>query len=271
LTGNDSQTPFAEKEIVYRVHDPKKVRVKKNVQYGGIEEPSLLMDLYYPSDMSEKARLPVVIFVCGYSIDRIVEMTGKKFKDIGQYVSWGKLIAHAGFIGITYDTEHPERDINVLINFINKNASSLGINQEKMCLWSCSANSLLAISLLIRKDISDIESAVFYYGVLFDQGFELEIARFAKEVGIVYPSTLKQVEFSPQKIPVLIVRAGLEQNAVLNRSIDLCLARLIGLNYPVQFINYSKGQHGFDVLDDNEQSKTIIKTTLTFIKDNFKE
>ncbi|MFW9854875.1 MAG: alpha/beta hydrolase [Candidatus Thorarchaeota archaeon] len=271
MTGNDSETPFAEKEIVYRIHDSKKVRVKKNLQYGGIEEPSLVMDLYYPPDMREKAQLPVVIFVCGYSIARIVEMTGEKFKDIGQYVSWGKLIAQTGLIGIAYDTEHPEGDITKLLTFISKNASSLGIDPEKICLWSCSGNSLLAISLLMQGDIKDFKSAVFYYGILFDKDLELEIARFAKEGGFIYPSILEKNEFSQHKIPLLIVRAGLEQSAVLNRSIDLYLARLIALNNLVHFINYPNGQHGFDVLDDNKQSRDIIRTTLTFIKDNFNE
>ncbi|MFW9780466.1 MAG: alpha/beta hydrolase [Candidatus Heimdallarchaeota archaeon] len=271
MTGNDSNTPFAEKKIVYTIPGAKKVRMKKNVQYGGIEAPSLLMDLYYPSDVGENVLLPVVIFVSGYSMERIVEMTGRKFKDIAQYTSWGKLIAQVGFIGITYDAKQPERDITALLNFINKNAPSLGINHEKICLWSCSANSLLAISLLMQAGMDDIESVVIYYGILFDQELEQEIAELTKEVGSVYPSTLKQDDLKLQKIPVLIVRAGQDQSAVLNRSIDLFLARLIDLNYPVQFINYSRGQHGFDVLDDYKQSRDIIKTTLAFIKDNFRE
>jgi hypothetical protein len=66
----------------------------------------LTMDIYYPQALRKGARPPVVLFVMGYSDASPV--TKGPLKDMSAYVSWGRLTAAAGMIGVTYQTLRPE-------------------------------------------------------------------------------------------------------------------------------------------------------------------
>jgi hypothetical protein len=67
-------------------------------------------------------------------------------------------------------------------------------------------------------------------------------------------------------LPLLIVRAGLENVPHLNNTIDHFISKAINQNLQIEFINYREGQHGFDAYDDNDQSREIIKKTIDFWK-----
>ena len=81
-----------------------------------------------------------------------------------------------------------------------------------------------------------------------------------------YPLTTKTFEDLPQDVPLFIVRAGLEENPYLNESIDQFVDEAVARNVPMVFINYSDGQHGFDVHDNNDKSREIINQTLEFMR-----
>jgi putative ABC transport system permease protein len=67
-------------------------------------------------------------------------------------------------------------------------------------------------------------------------------------------------------LPLLIVRAGLEPNAELQRNLDAYVATLLAQNTPLTLINYPDGHHSFDLVDDNERSREIIRETLAFLQ-----
>jgi tetratricopeptide (TPR) repeat protein len=52
----------------------------------------------------------------------------------------------------------------------------------------------------------------------------------------------------------------------INTSIDQFTAKALGADAPMTLVNYVDAQHGFDLLDDNDQSREVIKQTLDFMK-----
>lgn len=88
---------------------------ESDIVYG----PDLLMvmDLYYPKTTAKVTakKMPVVIFVTGYSDSGFEKMTGMKLKDVKQYKSWAQAVAASGIIGITYSNIDPEKDIFTLL------------------------------------------------------------------------------------------------------------------------------------------------------------
>lgn len=66
--------------------------------------------------------------------------------------------------------------------------------------------------------------------------------------------------------PMLVVRADMDR-PVFNESIDRFVQEAKLLGHAITFINHPNGQHAFDILDDDETSRQIIKDTLVFMKD----
>ena len=66
------------------------------------------------------------------------------------------------------------------------------------------------------------------------------------------------------RAPIFIMRAGLE-GPDINVSIDNFVAKALTQNVSITAINHPTGHHGFDILDDDERSREIIRQTLDFI------
>jgi hypothetical protein len=65
--------------------------------------------------------------------------------------------------------------------------------------------------------------------------------------------------------PVFVARAGLDhplRNGTIDHFIELAISR----NAPIHVVNHPTGHHGFDIEDDNDRSREIIRSTLEFIR-----
>jgi hypothetical protein len=67
-------------------------------------------------------------------------------------------------------------------------------------------------------------------------------------------------------LPIFIARAGQDQMPYLNKTIDFFLAEAVTCNLPASFVNHSGASHAFDLFDDNDASRNIIKTILAFLQ-----
>ena len=81
-----------------------------------------------------------------------------------------------------------------------------------------------------------------------------------------YFSDLRKISRIPENIPMLVTRAGKDQLQIVINTTDYFVAEATKSNAQLTFINYSDGQHNFDILDDTETSKLIIRQTVDFMK-----
>jgi hypothetical protein len=65
--------------------------------------------------------------------------------------------------------------------------------------------------------------------------------------------------------PMFIVRAGLDSEMV-NRGIDIFIQEALSANAFLDLANHRNGRHGFDFLDDDDRSRSIIAGALAFAK-----
>jgi hypothetical protein len=63
-----------------------------------------------------------------------------------------------------------------------------------------------------------------------------------------------------------LVRAGRERFAGLNEALDLFLAKALARNLPVTLVNHATGPHAFDLDDDSENSREVVKQILAFMR-----
>lgn len=227
------------KPVVYRLPGMDDANVKRDVAYKTANGVELKMDVYYPAGMKSDARLPLVIFINGVGDPPDERM---KVKDWGQYTCWPKLIAASGLIAISYETRtaDPNADTQELIEYVRKNAASLKVDENSICLWSCSANVRVGLPLVMQAERKYIRCAVVYYGAA------------------AVPSMRNDV-------PIFMARAGRDMTN-LNAGIDNFVRASLAEDVPVTLVNYVNGRHAFDLIDDTDESREVIKQTLGFIK-----
>ncbi|HET9712453.1 MAG TPA: alpha/beta hydrolase [Pyrinomonadaceae bacterium] len=262
---------FAFKRIVYSVPEMTRVKVTKNLIYKRASAEELKMDVYSPPG---KRLRPVVIFIHGGRIPRNLLTTPK---DWGAYVSLGQLVAASGFVGVTFNHRFytwesladSQSDVMDLISYIRDNAESLGVDKERIILWALSAGGIF-LSQPLQQAHPYIRSIVAYYPEL-----DLQNQRKAAPASVT-DETLRQ--FSPvhhlgnkekSVPPMFIARAGLD-DAELNAGIDRFVQLALSRNLTVDVVNHATGHHAFDIEDNNDRSREIIKQTIEFIKVNSK-
>lgn len=66
-------------------------------------------------------------------------------------------------------------------------------------------------------------------------------------------------------LPMFIARAGLDVEMV-NLGIDVFIQEALSVNASIDIANHCNGRHGFDFLDNNDRSRSIIASALSFAK-----
>ena len=260
------QDHISKKRVVYTIDGMERATIRKDVAYRTTDTGSLTMDLYDPAEVAGGARRPAVVIVAGYNDVGHEKMLGRKFKEMGLAVSWGQLIAACGLVAIAYTNTEPAADLDALLQHVRDNAPALGIDEDRIGVLACSGNVPLALSALMQKDRRFLKCAALLYGFMLDLDGATGVAEAAQMYRFTNPNAGKSIDDLPQNLPLLIVRAGQEQFANLNESIDRFLAQALTRNLPITFVNHATGPHAFDLLQDSETSREIIRQVLSFLR-----
>lgn len=256
-----------ETSVVYEVPGMENVIIKRDIKYLSDQGTSLTVDMYYPPGFKFESHLPAVLVIFGYSNDAAKKLVGVRLKDWSWYRSWGKLIAASGMTALIYETDSPEKDLNTLLQFLQDRADEFHIDKNRMGIYSCSANVPTALVNCMDVTKKYFRCAAFYYGFLLmtDQKNIREIESLSEKMGFSAPKLNAELKLRDD-LPLLIVRAGLDNVPYLNSTIDHFISKAVNQNLKINFINYSEGQHGFDAYDDNDLSREILKKTIDFWK-----
>jgi acetyl esterase/lipase len=276
---------FVHKRIVYQVPGMKSVRVKKDLIYKRTGNEDLLMDVYTPS--SSRGRLPAVLFVHGGRVPPNLLTTAKNW---AVYVSVGELVAASGFVGVTFNHRFytwesladSQADVMDAVKYVRDNAATLGVDPERIVLWTVSAGGIF-LSQPLQERPSYLKSIVAYYSQLDLQNERKSAPASVSDETLKEFSPVYQLEKSaatssagtgqrasetggPSTFPpMFIARAGLDDpdlNAGLDRFVQIALKH----NASVEVLNHATGHHGFDIEDDNARSREILKRTIEFLK-----
>lgn len=250
-----SANPLFSAEVVYQL--PFAGTIKKDIAYG---EGNRLMDIYLPVNPS--GSIPVVILVTGYPDAGFKTFTGIGLREIAQYTSWARLIAASGMAAVTYSNVDPVADVELLWAFLRINSQCLGLDSGRIGIWSCSGNVPNALALLNKEPT--ILCAVLNYGYTVDLHGATHVFDAAKSYRFVIPGIGKALVRTD--VPLLLVRAGQDQFAGVNQSIDSFVTEALRRNCRIHLINYANGVHAFDVLDRSSDAQELIKAELSFLQ-----
>jgi len=272
LRENPSDPPALEqiiaKRVVFTVPMMQQVIIRKNIVYKVVDGVPLKADFYLPPGSGPGER-PAVILIHGGPIPANLLTPPKEW---GIFVSYGQIIAASRLVGVTfnhrfYGGEHladAQSDVEDLVAYVRQNAGDLGIDKDRIAVWAFSGGGPLLTGFL-REPPSYISCIVAYYAVLDLRLMRAPGSTIEEEILERYSPVANMAGGDKQIAPIFIARAGLD-NASLNESIERFIHEAVSRNVMVDFCNHPGGHHGFDVLDDNDRSREIIRHTLDFIK-----
>lgn len=261
-------TSIFEKTVVYQIQGMDQTVITRDIPYSRKNIEYCLLDVYGPKSSRPGERFPAVIFVHGGPVSTD---WGINLKDIGQYNSYGRLLAASGYVAITFNhrlfdlNSYPKSEVDLLqvIEYIRVNSDLYAINPESICVWFISYGCPL-LAVLLRSGLDFLRCFVAYYGPLDVLPSDQPSSKLLFE-GYSPVSILSSL--SKFNRPIFIAKAGMDDKD-LNATIDTFVSKADLLKKPVKLITHETGQHAFDILDDDDRSRSIIKATIDFIDEN---
>jgi acetyl esterase/lipase len=243
-----------------------RVKVRENIRYTETDDSLVRMDVYEPLGAKRGERRPAVIYVHGG--------TGVRYrpKDWGGFQARGRIVAASGLVGIvfTHRVGFPEmslrrgaHDVAAAIDYVHRNATTLGVDAERICVVFYSAGGPLMTPYLTNapsyiRCVIGVVPFMDMRDMPFHQ--QLETAETLNEF-----SPVAQIAAFTRPVPLLIVRAGKDEIPDVNRSIDAFVPAALKANYPVTVANNPEGGHGFETRDRSDRTKEVILQKLAFL------
>lgn len=241
-----------QKRVVYGVPGQDRVRAERDVIYKATADGGVKMDVYVPAGLSAGDRRPIVYFIHGGPIP-----PGLGGKDLGVFRSYGELAAASGFIGVTFnhrlhgpeDYGRAAEDVAAALDFVRSSSGRFQADPERTAVWAFSGGGPL-LEPFFRQPPPHLKAVVSYYALI-------EAPAKAVESG------------SGPFPPVLIARAG-KDDARFNASVEAFVRAAWAKGLVLDVLNHPTGQHGFDILDDDERSREVIRRTVEFLQERLK-
>ena len=254
--------------VVYRLSGMDSAVVRSNLKYSGVDNPYLLMDVYTPPNLPTDDRRPIVVCIHGGGAAHY------KAKDWGFFQSWGRLLAAAGFVGVTFTHRlgYPKpllseavADLNAAINYVRANADSWNADRDRICLLAWSGGGPL-LAPVLREKPSFVRCLVAFYAFLDCRQSPSHIEHESPETVRAFSPITCLPDDASSMIPMFVARAGQDEIPTMNDSIGRFVAGAIAANAPITFMNHPLGEHGFDNQNDDERSCEIIRSAIAFMQ-----
>jgi dienelactone hydrolase len=272
--------PIAEvfpKPIVLAVPGMEKIQPRKDIVYKSVDSASgkldLRLDAYIPTGAKPGERFPAVILISGGGADPQMD-----WRNAGVYQSYGKLLAASGFVGIPFTKRYTrgydgvaqgESDTLDLVRYVRAHNAELHVDPDRIGVWVFSGGGLMMAPFLRERPVY-VRALVAFYAMLgapndpnMTEEVRMKMARY---------SSLAHVPINVGgccAAPVFVARAGLD-NPGLNEALDNFVkeAKKEEHYITVELMEHPDGRHGFDIIDDNNRSREIIRGAIEFLKKN---
>ena len=241
--------------VFYSVPGMDAVRVERELVFRTAGETTLKADIYLPA---ARGTYPVVLLVSGGSVN--------DWRTAAFYTSFGRVLAAEGLAAVNFDKRlardrtsvvTASDDTLALVDYLKNNATKYGLDTARLCSWHFSAGGTVAGTML--GDKSPASCVVLTYTILsFGDG--------DRDAQLAPHSALVQARERGDRFPpTLVVRAGRDAKP-LNDSVDAFVAAGLAKNGPLSLINYPAGDHGFEILNDTDETRRVIAQSIAWVK-----
>ncbi len=236
---------------------------------GAGDSQDLTLDVYRPPGHAGE-RLPAVVVVHGDGPERVIE----DFKEWGQVTSWARNIAAYGAAAVTFDHSSTEMlakprvfadEVDALIDYLRDHDDELGIDGDRLCLFTLSSASPFALRTALRDKPSYLRCLVIFYGAMAIQAFPGDRADQVPPAILDEFDLARYLEEAPERVPPILLAQGARDYPVLNEALDAFARRAEALGIEVQTFTHPQGDHAFDLGNNDLESRRIVRAALEFM------
>lgn len=253
------------RRVRYDVPGTTEVIVRRGIEYAAPDAVVRTIDAYYPATSTRRTP-PAVLLISGLSDVNAVSFLGCRINEMEAYVSWARLIAASGLVAVTYSTgPDPAADTRDVIGYLRTHGDELQIDPTKLGLWACSSHGPNALAPLMAQPEA-FGCAAFLYPFMLDLDGPTSVAEAQRTWRFANPSAGRSLDDLPENMPMLIVRAGHDENPGLNESIDRFVSHALKRNRPISLLNHHSAPHAFDLLEDTATTRAVVRVVLEFLR-----
>ena len=274
---SSAQVDTSSNVLGYELPRMREVVVRRDLAYRTVSEAgasrALTMDVYRLPEA--QAPRPALIFVHGGLVAR---QAGPAPTTWPTYRSWGRLAAAAGLVGVVFNhrmttdenVEMAAGDVSAAVEYVRANASTLGIDPNRMCVAVYSAGGPLA-SVFMREGAPAIRCLVLFYPYLDLEHMRSQSpfrpAHAAAHVDSLVPrySPAHLLTVAPALPPIFLAMAGRDAIPRLNESIERFMRAAVANRVTIDFALHRSGEHGFDQRNHDARTRAILEDVMTFV------
>jgi len=267
MTDEPKGTDFAALEVRFPVPGGM-AAVRRDAVFTGSDGEPLTADIYVPADGERGVPMPAVLHVEGYPDPGFERIVGRRFKDMGSTVSWSRLFAASGLAAIAATNRRPVEDFGALLDWIARDGPSIGVDPDRVGLFATSGHGPLALSSIVGHRAWKPACLVLCYPYLLDLDGDDAVASASATFRFANPAAGSTIDDLATGVPLLVVRAGRDDQPGLNASLDRFRAAAASRNLPVTVLDHPDGPHAFDLSDDGERTHAVIRQVLAFLQEH---
>ena len=260
----NTRHPISLKPVLFSLPGMDAVTVQADLEVPSADGAPMRMDVYRPARAG--AAPPVVVLVPGYVDEGMQRVLGCRHKEMASTVSWARLIAASGMAAIAYSNRAPAADLGALLRHLAADAPSIGLDGTRLGVWSSSGNVPVALSALLRgAPPPRVACAALCYAYTMDLDGAGHVAEAARTFRFDNACAGRSMDDLAPDIPMFLVRAGRDEMPGLNAALDRFAAAALARNLPLALVNHPEGPHAFDLFDESEMSREVVRTVLGFL------
>jgi acetyl esterase/lipase len=168
-----------------------------------------------------------------------------------RYHGWGALDQAAG-------------DVDAAVRYVRENADSFQLDPDRLALWAFSGAGVL-LSPYLRQRPAYVRALAAYYPI-FDLADFRDVGKELTDDLVERYSPAAAIGARGGRIPPLFLGRAGQDSPRLTQGVDRFVQAALAANLPLALMNHPGGRHGFDVLDDDLFTRTILARTLDFLK-----
>ena len=255
--------------VVLTLPDMEQVRVHSNLIYSANDDPNLRLDVYQPPVQPSNSPFPLVLLVHGGAGAAL------RPKDWGFFQSWGRLLAAAGMVAVTFTHRlagppdmlltEAAADVQDALQFARQNASQWNADGDRVGVAAWSLGGTL-LSGLLREKPPYLRCILAFYPMLDLRLWAPPAASASILATLSAFSPVVCLEAQQAVPPLFIARAGRDSIPLLNDGLDRFVAGALAANVPLTLMNHPEGAHGFDSQNDDDRSREILGAAITFAR-----
>ena len=244
---------------------PTGARVRRELAYHVDALGELRLDAYRPA--RGEGPWPAVFLVNGDADEAVIA----RAKDWGVFRSYGEHLAARRLVGIPFNHRSTRTlsrtevaaEVAAAVAYARGHASELAIDPDRVGVWAFSAAGAFALAPLLRERPRYLRAVAGFYTVWDLAPFRASSSAPSEETIRQWSATAALGD-SGEGLPPIFIGVADRDTAPLMTGAERFIARAHELGVDVRVHHHESGRHGFDTLDDDERSRTLITAALEF-------